>query len=108
MKKFPPDFEDLLQFLKNLKHDTKLFGDFNIDTTKESKDKSDYENLIAADRFKRQNSEPTRVTPTSSTCLDHLLTRFPVKNESIKTTLSDYYTVVGDIHIDTTCSQEKQ
>ena len=85
MKDFLPDFEDFLQFIRNLKHDTKLFGDFDIDTIKDSKDNSDYENLITAFYFNRQNSEPIRVTPTSSTCLDHFSTS-PVKHETIKTT----------------------
>ena len=87
MKYFLPDFEDLLQFSRTLKYDTILFDDFNNDTIKESKDQSDYENLITAYCVRRQNSEPTRVTPTSSTCLDHLLTGLPIKTETIKTTL---------------------
>ena len=99
MKDFLPDFEDLLQFLKNLKLDKKLFGDFNIDTVKDSKDKSDYENLITAYCFNRQNSESTGVTPTSSTCLGHFSTS-PVRNETIKTTF-------WRLHIDTKNSQEK-
>ena len=41
MKDFLPKFEDLLQFLRTLKHDTILYGDFNIDSIKESKDKAD-------------------------------------------------------------------
>ena len=39
---------------------------------------------------------------------DHLLTSFPVKHETIKTTFSDHYTVVGEIHIDTKNSQDTQ
>ena len=108
MKDFLLNFEDLLLFLRTLKHYSVLFGDFNIDTLKENEDRSDYENLITAYCFKRQNSEPTRVTPTSLTCSDHLLISFPVKNETYKTTFNDHYTVIGEIFIDTTCSQEKQ
>ena len=58
--------------------------------------------------FRLQKSEPTRVTRTSSKCLGHRLTRFPVKNKRMKTTFSDHYTVVGKIHIGTKISQEKQ
>ena len=94
---FLTHFEDLLHFLRPLKHDTILSGDFNIDIFRESKGKLDYENLITAHCFKLQNSEPTGVTPTSSICLDHLETSFPVKNETIKATFSDHYTVVGEI-----------
>ena len=84
MKDFVPDFEDVLQFLKTLKHDTLLFGEYNIDIIKDSKDNSDYESLIATYCFKRQNLQHTRVTETSSTCLDDLLTSFPVKHEQLK------------------------
>ena len=108
LKDFLPIFEDVPQFLRILQHDTKSFGDFTIDAIKDSKHKSDYENLIPAFCFRRQISEPSRVTPTSSTCLDYLLTSFPVKHETIKTTFSDQYTVVGEIHIDIKNSQQKQ
>ena len=90
-------FEHLLEFLRNLKHDTVLCGDFNIDTIKDSKEKLEYENLLLAYDFKRQNSDPTRVTPTSATCLDHISTSYQIKTETIKTTISDHYTVLGTI-----------
>ena len=48
MNDFLPNFEELLQFLRTLKHEAILFGDFNIDTIKDSKDKSDYQNLNTA------------------------------------------------------------
>ena len=91
-------FEHLLEFLRNLKHDTILCGDFNIDIIKDSKEKLEYENLLLAYDFKRQNSDPTRVTPTSATCLDHISsTSYQIKTETIKTTISDHYTVLGTI-----------
>ena len=90
-------FEHLLEFLRNLKHDTILCGDFNIDTIKDSKEKLEHENLLLAYDFKRQNSDPTRVTPTSATCLDHISTSYQINTETIKTTISDHYTVLGTI-----------
>ena len=51
---FFPEFELLLQFLRSLKHDTILFGLFNIDTIKDSADKIKYENLLLAYNFRRQ------------------------------------------------------
>ena len=94
---FFPEFELLLQFLRSLKHDTIIFGDFNIDTIKDSADKTNYENLLLAYNFKRQNSEPTRVTSTSSTCLDHYITSYTTTNQTEKTTMSDHYSVLGEI-----------
>ena len=55
-----------------------------------------WEKILALD-FKRQNFEPTRVTPTSATCLDHIVTSYQINTETIKTTISDHYTVLGAI-----------
>ena len=90
-------FRHLLEFLWNLKHDTILCGDFNIDTIKDSKENLEYENSLLAYDFKRQNSHPTRVTPTFATCLDHISTSYQINTETIKTTISDHYTVSGTI-----------
>ena len=40
--------------------------------------------------------------------MDHLFKEFPAKNETMKTTFSDHYTVVHLIHIDTKNYKEKQ
>ena len=85
--------EHLLMFLRNLKHDTILRGDFNIDTIKDSKEKLDFENLLLAYDFKQQKSDPSRVTPTSATCIDHISISYQMNTETIKTTISDHYTV---------------
>ena len=52
--------------------------------------------LLAFD-FKCQNFEPTRVTATSSTCLDHVITSYQLKTETIQTTMSDHFTVLETI-----------
>ena len=80
-------------FLRNLKHDTILRGDFNIDTIKDSKENLDFENLLLAYDFKRQKSDPSRVTPTSATCIDHISISYQMNTETIKKTISDHYTV---------------
>ena len=92
-------FDYLLEFSRNLKHNTIFSGDFNNDTIKDSKEKLDYENLLLAYDFERQNSDPTRVTPTYTTCLDHISTSYQINTETMKTTItiSDHYTVVGTI-----------
>ena len=89
--------EKLLEFLRLLKNDTFLCGDFNIDTIKESGDKSDYLKLLLAFDFKGQSFESTGVTPTSGTCLDHIVTSYQIKTETIKTTSSYHYRVSGAI-----------
>ena len=94
---FLPDFELLLQFLRRLKHDTIIFGDFNIDTTKDSADKIKCENLLLVYNFRRQNFEPTRVTRKSTTCLNFYITSYQTVHQIEKTTMSDHYTVLGEI-----------
>ena len=89
------EFENSLEFLRRLQNDTILCDDFNIDTIKVSQDKSDYEKLLLAFDFKRQNVEPTRVTPTSATCLNHIVISYQINTEIIKTTISDHFIVLG-------------
>ena len=65
-----PKFENLFTFLRTLRHDTIIFGEFVIDTIKESKIETDYENILRAYDFEQQISVPTGVT-TAATCLDY-------------------------------------
>ena len=92
---FLQQFEDLLLFLKSLKYESFLFGDFNTDTLKNETNINRYENILNANEI--QNSEPTRVTPTSKTCLDHFISSSPTDTITLKTTLSDHYTILGNI-----------
>ena len=57
----------------------------------------DYENLLLAFDFKRQTSDPSSVTPTFAICLDHISACNQINTETIKTTVSDHYTVLGTI-----------
>ena len=94
---FLQQFEDLLLFLKSLKYESFLFGDFKIDTLKNETNFNRYENILNAYDLAVQNSEPTRVTPTSKTCLDHFISSSPTNTITLKTTISDYYTILGKI-----------
>ena len=66
-----------------------IFGDFNFDTTVESKQMKDYENLLTAFDYRKQNFLPTRVTPTSATCLDQVIASFSVSTETVNKSFSD-------------------
>ena len=90
-------FEDLLLFLKSLKYESFLFGDFEIDTLKDETNNNRYENILNAYGLAVQNSEPTRVTPTSKTCLDHFILFSPADTTTLKTTKSDQYTIFRKI-----------
>ena len=58
---------------------------------------NDNEKLLSANDVKQQNSEPIRVTATSSNCLYHLITSFQVQTETIPTTIKDQFTVFAEI-----------
>ena len=45
--------------------------------------------------FKQKNHHTTRVTPISATCSDHLSSSYELKTETIKTTMSDHYTMIS-------------
>ena len=94
---FLQQFEDLLLFLNALKYQSFLFGDFNIDTLKDERNINRYENILNPHDLAVQNSEPTRVTPTSKTCLDHFISSSLTDTKTLRTTISDHYTILGKI-----------
>ena len=87
----------MLHNLKAFKKETILFGDFNIDTLKDSTDKKKYESMLTAYFFQIRNFEPTRITPKTKTCLDHLISSECFSTKTLKTTISDHYSVLSEI-----------
>ena len=71
-----------------------LFGDFNISTLKDGLDKKKYAALLEVYDFEIQNKLPTRVTHTSKSCIDHMITQNIVCSETLLTTISDHFTVL--------------
>ena len=49
----------------------------------------DYEKLLTAFDYRKQNILPTGVTPTSATFLDHVITSFSISTETVNTSFSD-------------------
>ena len=94
---FLQQFDDLLLFPKSLKYESFIFGDFDIDTLKDETNNNRYENILNANDLAVQNSEPTRVRPTSKTCLDHFISSSPIDTITLKTTISDHCTIMGKI-----------
>ena len=76
-------------FRKNLKYESKLFGDLNIDILEESPEKSRYENLLTDYDLEVQNFEPTIAAPQSKLCLGHIISRELIKTTTLRTTISD-------------------
>ena len=86
-----------MPFRKTLKCEKILFGDFNVDTLEEHKEQTDCTNILAAYDFQVRRFSPTRVTLTSKTCLDHMMTERTVKTETIQTTISDHFIVIANV-----------
>ena len=74
--------------------ETLLFGDFNIDTLKDDLDRKKYVAFLEAYDCEIQNELPTRVTPTSKSCIDHMITQNVVCTETLPTTNNDHFTVL--------------
>ena len=99
---FLDHFEKLLHFLNSLRSETVIFGDFNIDTLVDDTDSRKYTNLLKAFGFEIQNSLPTRITIHSKSCIDHIITqRNNIQTNTIKTTISDHFTVMADFCVKT-------
>ena len=74
--------------------ETLLFADFNIVTLKDDLDRKKYVALLEAYDFEIQNKLPTTVTPTSKSCIDHVITQNVVRTQTLSTTISDHFTVL--------------
>ena len=72
MTEFLDAFKNFLLFLNKSDGDTFIHGDMNIDILKQCYETEQYLKLLYAYDFQVQNSKPTRVTPSSITCIDHI------------------------------------
>lgn len=90
---FIESFEQLLSFIMNKVNKTVILGDFNIDFLSDSREKKQLQNIMSAFNYKFLINEPTRVTSTSSTCIDNILINFGgnVETGIFKEDLSDHY-----------------
>ena len=50
--------------------------------------------MLAAYDFKLRKIEPTRVTTETKSCLDHFISLNEFATDTIKTTISDHYSVI--------------
>ena len=61
------------------------------DTLTHGNESQNYLKLPAAYGYEIQNSSPTRVTSTTSTCLDLVISCFAIENITVEVTISDHY-----------------
>ena len=92
-------FEDLLLELKALSGEILLMGDLNVDIIGNQRNFFDYKNLLLSFDLEVQNIEPTRVTKSSSTCIDHIIAVEETQVTTINCTISDHYGLMCNLKI---------
>lgn len=93
LKTFLENLEILLHSLKNNNKPLILCGDFNIDFSENNSAASDFRSLIHSFNLIETIDSPTRITPTSQTCLDQIVIDndfYPFSAENIKMGISDH------------------
>ena len=73
---FIDEFENLLHSVLLSKRKCLILGDFNINTLVKSTIPKEYLNLIYSDGFNPLILEATRVTESTTSCIDHILSNF--------------------------------
>ena len=90
-KVFVNHFENYLLYLNALKTNFLVCGDFDIDTLDCKPISKSYINLIKSCGAHILNRAPTRITPTSSKCIDHLIANFDANVKTLDSTISDHF-----------------
>ena len=100
-------FENYLLYLNALKANFLVCGDFNIDTLDCKPISKSYINLIKSCGAHILKRDPSRITPTSSKCIDHLIANFNANVKTLDSTIFDHFFVIlsGYVNVD---PQEKQ
>ena len=79
---------------------TMFVGDSNIDTLVENSCSKGLKNLRKSYNFVINNAnEATRVTNSSSTCIDHIISNFPVATHNVISGISDHNIIFADINV---------
>lgn len=94
MNEFLNDLETVFTFLTNNSKRAVIMGDMNIDIL--GTNHGDYSNLLDSFGFQNYIDTPTRITSTTSTCLDHVLCNFEsthILTGVYETALSDHLPV---------------
>lgn len=96
---FTLEFDNFLEHVSNTGKKVMIFGDFNIDILKDNLLIRNYIDAIHSNGFKVLNYEATRVAQHSRTCIDHVISNFPVLKEPslLNFNISDHYPIRCEI-----------
>ena len=76
-----------------------LKGDLNVNIIGNQRNFFDYKNLLLSFDLEVQNIEPTRVTKSSSTCIEHIIAAEETQVTTINCNISDHYGLMCDLKI---------
>lgn len=103
---FNNKLEEILLHINKLNKDCVLLGDFNIDVSKDDAVKNDFINTLHSSSFFPSINIFTRVTNTSTTAIDNIVTNIQnVKLESgaLLSDISDHYPTILYFNLDYKC-----
>lgn len=95
-------FDALVKSLLGSTNNKKLIicGDFNINILEASRESLEFQNLLLGYNLKTNIREPTRITQSSSTCLDNIISNAKLKNPKvIDLGISDHTLQYADLPI---------
>ena len=81
-RNFIDEIENVLHSVFLFKRKCLILGDFNINTLVKSTIAKEYLNLIYSEGFNPLILEATRVTESTTSCIDHILSNFVSSNTS--------------------------
>ena len=100
-KHFLTQSEDLLVSLNSKQcQNSIIVGDMNLDfldVSRNSRLIEEYKLILRFFGFFISNHEATRETASSSTCIDHIISKYDMSVTTLKTALSDHYALVASI-----------
>ena len=87
-------FDELLEQLEVGNKNMILCGDFNKNISGNNNQLKNYKNLLENLGLQVNNLEPTRVTATTSTCVDHMISNSQYENKTIESNISDHFPIL--------------
>ena len=94
LNSFLENFDLTLRKINKNKSQSIIMGDFNVNLLNETPFVTDYKNTIARNAFFSVVNIPTRVTETTKTAIDHILTNITseeIKPGVLQTDISDHF-----------------
>ena len=95
---FQEKFDLVIENLVSSKLSAIVCGKFNVDVLKNRTSSSHLEYMKSFGLHIRNNA-PTRVTPTSASCIDHMFTTMDSEVHTLESNISDHYSLLIDTKI---------